>query len=201
MKLKEFRKKMQKPIFSTAEAQVVAFSYDRKLINLQLHQWKKNGDIIRLKRGLFLFSDSSPTPAQIAKSLYWPCYFSLEYVLNLYSIIPEAVFSYTLVTPKKTAQFRTPFGNFIYHSIKKNAFTGFNSETLLAKPEKALIDYLYFNTSRMKTGHLFWKESRLDTSSLSFTKLFQYAKLFSSKKLFHLLTDFQYYAKTYQNHQ
>lgn len=196
MKLKDFRKKMQKGIFSTAEAHVVGFSDDPKLINLQLHQWKASGDLVQLKRGLFMFADYKPDPAEIAKNLYFPCYFSLEYILNLNNILPEAVFSYILVTTKKTCRFKTPAGNFIYHSIKKNAFTGFDDKTLMAEPEKAFVDYFYLNSSRLKTGKTFWEELRLNGSELNFKKVFKYAKLFESKKLIILLTDFQNYAKT-----
>lgn len=195
MKLKDFRKKMQKGIFSTAEAQVVGFSDNPSLINLQLHQWKKAGDLVQLKRGLFMFADYKPEPAEVAKTLYAPCYFSLEYVLSMHNILPEAVFHYTLVTTKKTRQFKTPVGQFIYQSIKKNAFIGFDEKTLMAEPEKALVDYFYLNTERLKIGRLFWEESRLNGSELNFKKVFKYAKLFKSKKLLILLTDFQNYAK------
>lgn len=197
MKLKEFRKKMQKGVFSTAEAHVVGFEYNPKLINLQLHQWKQNGDIIPLKRGVFMFAGATHDTTQIAKSLCDPCYFSLEYVLSMNGIMLEAVFSYTLVTTKKTNHFKTPVGNFIYHHIKKEAFTGFDSKTLLAEREKAFVDYFYLNNSRLKGDNTFWKESRLYGADLNFKKIFRYAKLFKSKKLVSLLTDFQNYAKTH----
>ena len=100
MKLKDFRKKMGKGIFSTAEAQLVAFPENPAIVNLQLHQWKKNNDIIALKRGLSMFSDYSASghEAEIARSLYCPCYFSLQQALSFYGIIPEATFTHTLVT-------------------------------------------------------------------------------------------------------
>lgn len=188
---------MQKGIFSTTEAQVVAFMDDPKMINLQLYQWKKSADLMRLKRGLFMFSDFKPNAAELAKSLYSPCYFSLEYILSLHNILPEAVFSYTLVTTKKTCRFNTPLGQFIYHHIKKAAFIGFDAETLMADREKALVDYFYLNTSRLKADPVFWQESRLNGAELNFKKVFHYAKLFQSKKLITLLTDFQHYAKTH----
>lgn len=197
MKFKDFRKKMEKGIFSTAEAHVVAFADNPKLINLQLHQWKVGGDLIQLKRGLFMFAHFQPRPEQIAQSLCAPSYFSLEYVLSLNNIIPEAVFSYTLITTKKTRQFKTPAGHFIYHHLKKDAFTGFDPKTLLAEPEKALVDYFYLHSSRLKKGAVFWEESRLNGTELNFKKVFRYARLFGSKKLITLLTDFQNYAKTH----
>jgi hypothetical protein len=144
-----------------------------------------------------MFSDHSPTPSEIAENLYAPCYFSLEYVLSLNNIIPEAVFSYTLITLKTTRQFKTPVGHFIYHSIQKNAFTGFDSKTLLADPEKAPVDYFDLNGSRLKEGNLFGKESRLSGAELNCKKVCRYAKLFKSKKLIDLLIDFQVYAKTH----
>lgn len=197
MKLKEFRKKMQKSMFTTAEAQVVAFSDNPKLMNLQLHQWKKSGEMIHIKRGLFMFADYKPDMAEVAKNLCYPCYFSLEYVLNFHGIMPEAIFSYTLITPKKPRRFKTPLGNFIYQSIKKDAFTGYDSRTLLAEPEKALVDYFYLNSSHLKERDDFWEESRLNGADLDFKKVFRYAKLFKSKKLIALLIDFQNYAKTH----
>lgn len=188
---------MQKNIFSTAEAHLVALQDNPKLINLQLHQWKEKGDIVQLKRGLFMFADYKPNPAEVAKNLYSPCYFSLEYILNLHGVIPEAVFSYTLVTTKKTRQFKTPMGHFIYHHIKKEAFIGFAVETLLAEAEKALVDYFYLFSSRLKANDVFWEESRFNGSELNFRKAFQYAKLFKSKKLITLLINFQNYANTH----
>ncbi len=184
---------MEKDVFSTQEAHIVAFQEDPNLINLQLHQWESKGDVVRLKRGLYAFAETKPKEAEIAKALYWPCYFSLEYVLSLYSVIPESVFTYTLVTPKSTRSFETPFGRFTFQSLKKEAFTGFDSDTLVAYKEKALVDYFYLNSFRLKPDPLFWRESRLEAkaTNINFNKVFQYAKLFHSKKLSILLKDFQ----------
>ena len=202
MKLKDFKKKMEKGLFTTAEAQVVAFKNNPLLTNLQLHQWGKNGDIIRLKRGVYMFADAKPAISDIAKNLYFPCYFSLEYILSLNNIIPEAVFTYTLVTTKPTRMFKTPLGNFSFRKIKREAFTGFDAETLMAEKDKAFVDYFYLNSSRLKEGYNFWEESRLEAveTELNFKKIFHYAKLFNSKKLIYLLKNFENYAKSYQNH-
>ncbi len=204
MKLKDFRKKMEKGVFSTAEAHLVVFPESSVMINLQLHQWKKNNDIAALKRGLFMFSDYSASghEAEIARSLYCPCYFSLQQALSLYGIIPEATFSHTLVTTKATRHFQTPVGNFYYRKIKGEAFTGFDSNTLMAEKEKALVDYFYFYGSGFKATDSFWEESRLEAGAtkVNFQKVFRYAKLFNSKKLEILLHSFYLYAKSHQTH-
>lgn len=197
MKLKDFRKKMEKTVFKTAEAQIIAFKNSPRFTNLQLHNWEKNKDIIRLKRGLYMFAGAKPSVPEIAENLYSPCYLSLEYVLNLNNIIPEAVFTYTLVTTKPTRVFRTPFGVFSFRKIKREAFTGFDADTLIAEKEKALVDYFYLESSRLKAEHDFWRESRLEATAteLDFKKIFRYAGLFRSKKLIYLLKSFEDYAK------
>jgi len=199
MKLKDFKKKMVKKVFTATEAHILGFTESPAIINLQLHQWKKSGDLIGLKRGLYMFSDYRPQKAAIAKELYSPCYFSLEYVLSLYGIIPEAVFAYTLVTPKTTRHFKTSEGVFSYRKIKREAFVGFDQETLMAEKEKALVDYFYMNSAKLQPNDVFWEESRLEAKAteINFKRVFMYAKLFSSKKLNILLTSFYNYAKSH----
>lgn len=198
MKLKDFKRKMQKDVFTTTEAHLVALQDQPRLLNLQLHQWMKSGEIIQLKRGLYMFADATRNIPEIAGTLYSPCYFSLEYALNFYNIIPEAVFGYTLVTPKPTRTFDTFSGRFYYHTIKKSAFTGFDPETLMAYKEKALVDYFYLNSSKLVTSDEFWRESRLEVkeTEVNFTEVFKYAKLFGVKKLIYLLKSLENYAKS-----
>lgn len=203
MKLKDFQKKMEKSIFSSAEAHLVCFPEKPALINLQLHQWRKKDDLIQLKRGLYLFADQHPREEEIARSLYSPCYFSLEQVLSRCGILPEAVFSHTLLTPKATRRFVTPLGTFVYRSIKREAFTGFDSTSLLADKEKALVDYFYFNYHRFQMTDSFWESTRLEAGAteIDFKKVFCYAKLFNSKGLTESLKSFHQYAKSHQNHR
>lgn len=200
MKLSEFKKRMKKKIFTSTEAHIVAFSQAPELLNLQLHTWRKRGELVQLKRGVFMFSDNKCESSEIARHLCWPSYFSLEYVLSANGILPEAVFTFTLVTPKKTREFKTPFGIFSYYTIKKEAFTGFDAKTLMAEPEKALVDYFYLKSSRLFPREDFWEESRLDGSALDFEKVFRFAALFKSKKLTSLLSSFQKYAKSHSTH-
>lgn len=197
MKLNEFRKKMKKWVFSSAEAHLVAFPDDPRIVNLQLHQWKERKEIIQLKQGVYVFADAKTDVAEIAKNLYFPCYFSLEYVLSLSGIIPEAVFTYTLVTPKSTRKWETPLGTFSFRTIKREAFTGFDSKTLMAEKEKALVDYFYLNRSRLQPTDSFWEGSRLEAgkTGIDFRSVEEFAQLFGSKKLNRLLASFKAYAE------
>ncbi len=203
MKLRDFRKMMQKNVFTTAEARLVCFTDHPNVLNLQLHQWKNAGDLVALKRGVYRFNDANIGTAEIAKSLYSPCYISLEYALNFYGIMPEAVFEYTLVTPKATRRFQTPAGVFTYRTIRREAFTGFDPSTLMAEKEKALVDWFYLNTARLQPTNTFWEQSRLEATEIKFNfkKVFRYARLFESKKLLFLLHNFHAYAMSRQTYR
>ncbi|MBI5755025.1 hypothetical protein HZA41_02295 [Candidatus Peregrinibacteria bacterium] len=191
---------MRKNIFQTNEARIVCFHDHPDVLNLQLHQWKKSGDLVSLKRGMYMLSDAQPPASEIAQNLYSPSYFSLEYALNFYGIMPETVFEYTLVTPKATRRFSTPMGVFLYQKIKKSAFCGFHSETLMAEKEKALVDYFYLHSSTLSANDSFWEHSRLEAhaTDIDFKKTLSYAKLFESAKVISLLNSFYSYAQSRQ---
>lgn len=202
MKLKDFHKKMEKKVFSVSEARVLCFADKPAVLNLQLHLWKNRGELIALKRGLYMFADAKNEALEVARNLYYPCYFSLEYALNFYGIMPEAVFQYTLVSTKATRHFKTPVGTFTYQQIKKDAFSGFDPETLMADKEKALVDYFYLNSSKLEPNNKFWEHSRLEAGAtkIDFKKALSYARFFKSKKVNLLLNSFHSYAKSHQNH-
>lgn len=194
---------MKKVVFSSAEARLVCVKDNSSVLNLQLHQWEKSGDLVRLKRGLYMFAGEEFDMAEVAGSLYPPCYLSLEYILSVFGIIPESVFDYTFVTTKATRRFETPIGTFIFQKIKRDAFTGFDSSTLAAEKEKALVDYFYLHSGDLQANDSFWEHSRLEAGAtkLSFRKIFRYAKFFKSKKLNTLLNSFYSYAKSHQTYR
>lgn len=188
---------MKKNIFTKQEAQLVAFDTAPDTLKLQLHQWTKAGDLVSLKRGLYAFPDRTVEKVDIARALYSPCYISLEYALSIYGFIPDVPFSVTLITPKSTRTFDTPYGRFEYRKIKQEAFFGFDPETLIARREKALLDYLYLNGRRFVPEAAFWRELRLQNlGDVDFTKANLFAQRFDSKKLIKLLESVREYAGT-----
>ena len=110
----------------------------------------KGGVFIKLRNGLYAIKDAHSSPFFLANKMYQPSYISLNVALSHYGIIPEVVYAVTSVTTKISREFTTPRGDFIYHRIKKKAFTGYGLQlidkdnVLIAAPEKALADYLYF---------------------------------------------------------
>lgn len=196
MKLKEFKKGMQKGIFTWEEAKLVAFGTSPDVLKLQLHQWKKAGDIISLRRGIYIFPDQNIDKIEIAKYLCWPCYLSLEYALSHYGLLPDVVFAMTLVTTKSTRKFNTPLGQFTYQKLKQEAFFGFDNKTLIAEKEKAVVDNLYLNRHRFLPNPDFWEEQRWQNlDELNFKRALDHAKHFRSDKLKNLLISLKSYAK------
>jgi predicted transcriptional regulator of viral defense system len=64
----------------------------------------KNGDLISLKRGIYVFSEKYRTSPlnyiSIANILHKPSYVSFEYALSYHGLIPERVYTITTAAPK-----------------------------------------------------------------------------------------------------
>jgi len=115
----------------------------------------KQGFIIRVKKGLYIFGDAyrrRPYSREIlANLIYGPSYISLDFALQYYSLIPERVEALTSVTTGRSRRFLTPAGLFAYRKIPLEAFRigmdrveiGDDRAFLMATPEKALADKLY----------------------------------------------------------
>ena len=197
MKLKDFTRKMRKPIFTWEEAKRIAWNTSPNVLQLDLHNWRKQGDILSLRRGVYCFSGHSFHKSDIARHMYPPCYISLEWALHEHGLLPDAVFGLTLITTRGTRRFLTPQGEFIYHKVKKSAFFGYDPETLLALPEKALVDYLYLHSGQLVPDNKFWDEMRwqnLDT--LDFGRAGEFSRKVGVRKVTRLLESLQKYAKT-----
>lgn len=147
-------------------------------------QSKENGLLLRLKQGLYCLRTDLPSNEEIANSLYKPSYISFEYALTRYGIIPEATYSVTNATTKVSREFEVNDIAYTYLTIKKEAYIGFDlikedeKLYLIADPEKALVDYLYFVALGLKTLN-----DRLDLSNLNTDKIKEYSKLFARKRL------------------
>lgn len=121
-------------------------------INQKISIECKNGNLIRIKRGLYT-DDIDNDKELIANVCYSPSYISFEYALSYYGIIPEYVSTYTsAVYGKKNNKFYSvENASFEYKSIPCSVFfkgitimknkNGYNYK--MATKEKALCDLLY----------------------------------------------------------
>ena len=161
-----------------------------RVFSYQLSLWIKQGYIIKIKNGLYVFEDKSNNiePEELSQKIYSPSYISLEKALSIYGIIPETVYGITCITAKTTREFNNYLGNYQYKHIKKNLFFGYeevkgkNIPYLIASPEKAILDFLYFNLTKIKTAK--------DMESFRFNKE-NIANLISKSKLNDYLAFFE----------
>lgn len=114
---------------------------------------ERDGDIIRLKRGLYVCPEKVTgkilSPELIANRLLTPSYVSMSTALRYYGLIPEAVYLTQSMTTKEPREYDTPVGRFVYTRMKKEAFNiGIRNveedgySFLIASPEKALCDLI-----------------------------------------------------------
>ena len=144
----------------------------------------KRGDVVKLRRELYVLPDRPASDLEIANQLYHPSYISFEYALAYYHLIPEAVFEITSATPRTSRRFNALGKTFTYRRLKPSAFTGYRPEKvggrviLMAEPEKAVVDSLYFASLRRLS-----LPERLDLSSLRPKRLRALANLYGRPEL------------------
>lgn len=191
MKILELKQRLQSySVFSLQEVRKVyaTISY------AQMSRWTQKGYIKMLKQGFYMWSDAQINDQTLliaANSMYAPSYVSLESALRYYNLIPEAVFTTTSVTTKNTTSFVCEIGKFSYQHLKPSLFWGYrlqeynNQKILLAEPEKAVLDYLYLNSSLTTTAD--FMGLRINTDSFNEcidTKKFNtYLAAFNNKTL------------------
>ncbi len=116
----------------------------------------RTGVITRIKKGFYCDNRKDmralPVKETAANLIYGPSYISLQFALSRHGLIPETAVQVTSVTLKKTRRYHTPLGDFIYRSVSKAYYSygifrqGETSGNpyLIACPEKAVMDMLYF---------------------------------------------------------
>lgn len=172
------------------ESQYLYLLYHNKNeVELQLSRWTKQGKVHRLKKGYYVLGEDyrrtgifEPYIAAILKS---PSYISLEKALEMYHLVPDAVYTFTSVTTRRRpVEFINTAGRFKYVSIKREYFWGYRPITqtntpgctgYLAEPEKSLIDLFYYQ--QKKINEAFIDSLRLqNTEQLNKEKLDAYAR-------------------------
>lgn len=194
MKYIDLISKITDPIFSIQDLVLMGI----KIYPYQLSAWSRKKYIQKLKNGLYVISERAKNlkTETIAFNLYQPSYVSLEWALFKYGLIPEVVFNPTSVTVKTTRTFKNNFGLFSYRHLKKELFFGYRkiSENgqiyLIAEPEKALFDYLYLNSPKIKTPEDIeeLRFNEVEIEKLDKTKLQKYAEIANNKNLQKLIS-------------
>lgn len=112
----------------------------------------KNGILKKMIKGKYFFTLISIDDFQIANFMYPSSYISLESALSFYSILAQFPHQITSITAKKTRYINTLNKEFTYFHIKPSLFFDYEKKDnfLIASPEKALLDYLYFASKGLR---------------------------------------------------
>lgn len=118
----------------------------------KIHELVKGGELIQVKRGVYVpgpkIEVEKPAALLLANHLWGPSYVSLETALSHWGLIPERVYEISSVTLRNSKAYKTPVGRFSYvhvphpyyaFGIKRVQLTQ-KQVVLMASPEKALCD-------------------------------------------------------------
>ena len=150
----KLRRTFTREVFTREDLWLAFQNHSREAVHSGISRSLKSGDILKLKRGLYLFGErlrrSSVSLFIIANKMYAPSYISFETALSHHGLIPEAVFVTTSAChQRKKKLFQTSYGDFTYDFIPCLPFfmgvehSKKNGGVLIANPLKALFDLVY----------------------------------------------------------
>ncbi len=159
-----------------------------------------DGYIERIMRGWYclapLLRKREPSLRYLACNVYGPAAVSGNLVLFEAGLIPDAVASVTAVTPKRSRNLKTPYGNIRWLTVPRSlVFPGTYAVKdspgyIRATTEKALLDQLYIIRYTPQSYRL-WKDFiledlRIDEDALEkldFTSMQELGRIFESPKI------------------
>lgn len=120
-----------------------------------LQRLEKSGVIKRLIKGKYLFVFREVGDFDLANFLVNPSYISLESALSFYGILPQFPYTITSVTPLKSRKIIYQEKEYEFAHLESKYFFGFvkKDKFLIATPEKALLDELYFVAKKIRRIH------------------------------------------------
>lgn len=144
------QKVTEKPVFGVSDLthQNISQQYAKKI----LHELHKSEKITRIERGKYTIIDD---PLTVATHLTEPCYVSMWSALSIRKLTTQIPFSVEIVTTRKRFNRKIIFNNtpIIFYNTHPKMLYGYENiiwkehiRIPVAKPEKIIIDSLYFRT-------------------------------------------------------
>ena len=139
---------------------LASYLADFKAPKQKILEMERSGELIRLKRGLFVKQSADRSKLLIANHIYSPSYVSKETALRLYGLIPEHVFTTTSVCTGRSCVFENALGRFSYDLLPLDYYrmgimlreeNGMCCQ--IACPEKALADMIVL-TAKVRLRYL-----------------------------------------------
>jgi len=104
------------------------------------------GVLERVSKGIYLLASNRPIDFELANFLYKPSYVSLDSALNFYGILIQSPQQIISVTPNFAKRIESAGKDFVYMHLNQKYYSNYQQVNgfLIATPEKALIDALFF---------------------------------------------------------
>ncbi len=171
--------------FDIIDAKKIFKTRKEKTLYELLRRLEKSGVISRIQKGKYLFSLTGYNDFELANFLVNPSYVSLESALSFYGILPQFPYTITSVTTLKTKKIIYQEKEFEFCHLEKKYFFDFikKDKFLIATPEKALIDELYFVSKKLRKIHF----DDLDLSIIDKKRLKEITKKYNFVPLQNLL--------------
>lgn len=144
------QKATKKPVFGVSDLtnQNIPQNYAKKI----LHELSKSKKITRIERGKYTTLDDAYI---IATHLTEPCYLSMWSALSIHKFTTQIPFSLEIITTRKRFNRKIVFKNtpIIFYTAHPEMMYGYENivwkedvRIPVAKPEKTIVDALYFKT-------------------------------------------------------
>lgn len=156
-------------LFTISDARkLFGFRKENTLYKL-LQRLEKASIIKRVLGGKYLFTLKEVSDFELANFLVTPSYVSLESVLSFYGILSQFPYTITSVTTGKSKKIIHEDKEYEFVHIDPQYFFGFvkHDNFMIASPEKALLDELYYYTKGLRGISL----EELDLTKIDRTKL------------------------------
>lgn len=119
---------------------------------------ERDGEIIRLKKGLYVASPGVSrmelSPFLLANHIYGPSYVSMQTALRFYGLIPEAVYSVQSMTTGVARDYVNAIETFNYIHVPADYYNvgvtmkeENGASFMMASPEKALCDLMVYTSN------------------------------------------------------
>ncbi len=183
----KLRNEIQRDLFSQQDLKTLFYCKTDAAIHSGLTRSLTGKQILKLKRGLYLFSKNlRRRPLSnflVANKLYDPSYVSFESALSFHGLIPEAVYRTTSACiQRKNKIFTTELGDFSFdHIPSRPFFIGVTSDSheggaLVANAIKALFDLIYLRRKNYPSIEDLQSDLRIEQNLLK-TEVAKYSSL------------------------
>lgn len=146
-------------VYSTADLAVLLNRAEPARVTDAIRVLLRDGALLKIRRGLYVDRLNGYRAEIVGQRWLAPSYLSTETALHRHGLCTTGIAAYTYVTtrliPHKNLARRAFDGHlFVYRHLARHLFFGYRSEdgVLLAEPEKAVLDFLYFTFKKQRSA-------------------------------------------------